>query len=127
MPGGTVLPRFIFNSDGEGLDQWLKRPNRVRNRKGTPRATAESPGTGWMPGHIEMQDTPPVMSDDEKAVEYAEGQRWHCEEIHCSNRFTMIIQKAVHRFAGSGLLGAFLIQRSTVRSEMSQLSIFSSP
>jgi hypothetical protein len=80
-----------------------------------------------MPGHIEMQDTPPVMSDDEKAVEYAEGQRWHCEEIHCSNRFTMIIQKAVHRFAGSGLLGAFLIQRSAVRSEMSQLSIFSSP
>jgi len=47
-----------------------------------------------MPGHIEMQDTPPVMSDDEKAVEYAEGQRWHCEEIHCSNRFTMIIQKS---------------------------------
>jgi hypothetical protein len=59
-----------------------------------------------MPGHIEMQDTPPVMSDDKKAVEYAEGQRWQCEEIHCSNRFTMVIQKSspsLHRFGTSRL------------------------
>ena len=38
-----------------------------------------------------------------------------------------LFRKAFHSFAGSGFLGAFLIQRSTVRSEMSKPSIFSSP
>src|ERR1017187_8172983 len=38
-----------------------------------------------------------------------------------------LVRNAAHRFAGSGFLGTFLIQRSTVRSETSKPSIFSSP
>jgi hypothetical protein len=38
-----------------------------------------------------------------------------------------LFRKASHRFAGSGLFGALLIQRMTVRSEMSKPSIFNSP
>jgi hypothetical protein len=38
-----------------------------------------------------------------------------------------LFRNAAHRFPGSGSLGAFLIQRNTVRSETSKPSIFSSP
>jgi hypothetical protein len=30
---------------------------------------------------INVQDAPPVMTDDEEAVEHAERNRWHSEEI----------------------------------------------
>jgi hypothetical protein len=80
-----------------------------------------------MPGHIEMQDTPPVMSDDEKAVEYAEGQRWHCEEIHRGNCFTRIAQKCHPSLSWLGTPRTLLIQRNTVRSEVSKPNIFNSP
>jgi hypothetical protein len=36
-------------------------------------------------------------------------------------------KKAAQRFASSGFLGAFRIQRETVRSDMSKPSILSSP
>lgn len=38
-----------------------------------------------------------------------------------------LLKNAVHRPTGSGFLGALRIQRKTVRSERSKLSIFSSP
>ena len=50
-------------------------------------------GAGQVLGHVVMQDSSPVMRDDEETVEDAEGERRHGEEIHCRNRFTMIIQK----------------------------------
>jgi hypothetical protein len=46
-----------------------------------------------MPGHVELQNTPPVVSDDKETIKDAKRERRHCEEIHCSNRFTMIFQK----------------------------------
>jgi hypothetical protein len=67
------------------------------------------------------------MGDDEEAVKHAEGKRRHREEVHCCNGLTMIAQKGSQRLAGSGLLGAFRIQRCTVRSERSNPSILSSP
>ena len=51
------------------------------------------PCAGRMPGHIEVQNPPPVMRNDEEAVENTEGQRRHGEEIHRGYRFTMIAQK----------------------------------
>jgi hypothetical protein len=31
---------------------------------------------------VEMQDTPAIMADDKEAVEHAEGDRGHGEEVH---------------------------------------------
>jgi len=44
-------------------------------------------------GHIAVQDAPPVMRNDEEAVENAEAQRRHGEEVHCGNRFAMVAQE----------------------------------
>ena len=42
---------------------------------------------------IEVQDTPTVVTDDEKAIERAEGDRRNREEVHGGNRFTVITEK----------------------------------
>src|SRR6266850_624720 len=42
---------------------------------------------------IEVQDTPTVVTDDEKAIERAEGDRRNSEEVHRGNRFTVITEK----------------------------------
>ncbi len=39
---------------------------------------------------VDVQDAPPIMTDDKEAVERAERNRWHSEEIHRRNRFPMI-------------------------------------
>ena len=43
--------------------------------------------------HIEMQDLPPVVADDEKAVQNTKRERWDGEEIHCSNGLAMISEE----------------------------------
>jgi len=45
-------------------------------------------------GHIAVQDAPPIMRDDEEAVQNAEAQRRHGEEVHRGNRFAMVVQKS---------------------------------
>jgi len=42
---------------------------------------------------IEVQDTPTVVTDDEKAIERAEGDRRNREEVHRGNRFPVITEK----------------------------------
>jgi hypothetical protein len=39
---------------------------------------------------IEMQDTPTIVTDEEKAIEHAEGDRRNSEEVHRGNRFPVI-------------------------------------
>src|SRR5579859_5822226 len=51
------------------------------------------PNTARVPRHVEVKNAPPVMCNDKEAVKNAEGQRRHCEEIHCRNRLTMVAQK----------------------------------
>ena len=68
--------------------------------------------------HIAVENSPPIMRNREEAIKHAEGERRYCEEVHRGDGFPMITQKG--RLAGSGSLGAFIIQRSTVRSEMSK-------
>ena len=60
------------------------------------------PGTGGMPRDVEMQDTPVVVADDEKAVEYTECDGRDREEVHCRNQFPVITQEGEPAF---GLLG----------------------
>src|ERR1700681_647782 len=42
---------------------------------------------------IEVQDTPTVVTDDEKTIERAEGDRRNSEEVHRGNRFAVITEK----------------------------------
>jgi hypothetical protein len=43
--------------------------------------------------HIEMQDLPPVVAEDEKAVQHTKRERWDGEEIHCSNGLAMVSEE----------------------------------
>src|SRR5580765_2398841 len=40
-----------------------------------------------------MQHLPPVVADDEKAVQNTKRERWDGEEIHCSNGFAMVSEE----------------------------------
>jgi hypothetical protein len=40
--------------------------------------------------NIEVKDAPTIVTDDEKAIEHAEGDRRNPEEVHRSNRFPVI-------------------------------------
>jgi hypothetical protein len=42
---------------------------------------------------IEVQDTPTIVTDDEKTIERAEGDRRNREEVHRGNRFPVITEK----------------------------------
>src|SRR5260221_7120761 len=42
---------------------------------------------------IEMQDAPPIVTDDEKTIERAEGDRRNSEEVHRGNCFSVITEK----------------------------------
>jgi hypothetical protein len=42
---------------------------------------------------IEMQDAPTIVTDDKKAIQYAEGDRRNSEEVHRGNRFPVIAEK----------------------------------
>src|SRR5712671_2358208 len=42
---------------------------------------------------IEVQDAPTIVTDDEEAIERAEGDRRNREEVHRGNRFPVITEK----------------------------------
>ena len=54
---------------------------------------------------IEVQDAPTIVTDDEKAIERAEGDRRNSEEVHRGNRFPVITEK------GKPALGRLRISR----------------
>jgi hypothetical protein len=80
-----------------------------------------------MLGDVEMQDLPAIVADDKEAVEDAEGDRGHGEEVHGRNRFPVIRKKPRQRWVGWGFLGTRFIQREMVLSEASKPSMSSSP
>jgi hypothetical protein len=45
-------------------------------------------------GNVAVQNPPPVMGDDEEAIEHAESQRRHGEEVHRGDRFSVVIQES---------------------------------
>jgi len=55
-----------------------------------------------MLGDVEMQDTPAIVADDKEAVEDAEADRGHCEEVHGRNRFPVIRKKCAPALVISG-------------------------
>ena len=46
-----------------------------------------------MLGNVDVQGSPPVMTDYEEAVEHAEGDRWDGEKVHRGDGFAMIAEK----------------------------------
>ena len=86
-----------------------------------------NPTARWMSTDIEVQDAATVVADDQKAVEHTEPESGDREEVHRCDRFAVITQKSQPRLAGSGSLGARLIQRETVVSDTAKPSIRSSP
>src|SRR5258706_9762769 len=42
---------------------------------------------------IEVQDAPTIVTDDEEAIEHAEGDRRNREEVHRGNRFPVVAEK----------------------------------
>ncbi len=42
---------------------------------------------------IEVQDATAIVTDDKKAIEHPERDRWHGEEVHRGNRFPVITEK----------------------------------
>jgi hypothetical protein len=42
---------------------------------------------------VNVQNAPTIVADDEEAIEHAEGNRWHSEEVHGRNPFPMVSNK----------------------------------
>ena len=57
--------------------------------KGFPQLL-HNPQARRMPCHVEMQDAPPIMADDEEAVEHPKREGWNGEEVHRRNGLSMI-------------------------------------
>ena len=58
-----------------------------------------------MPSDIEVQDASTVMDDDKEAIEHADRDRRDGEEIHGSNGFPVVAQKAQPPLAWFGISG----------------------
>ena len=50
----------------------------------------DGPQARRMAGNVDVQDAPPVVADDEEAVEHAEPDRRDGKEIHGRNRFPVV-------------------------------------
>src|SRR5580658_8968468 len=61
---------------GEGLSKLLRYPGRSR-----------------MQCNVPVKNTPPIMSNHEEAIQHAELERRHGEEIHRCNGFAMVAQE----------------------------------
>jgi hypothetical protein len=61
----------------------------------------DDPSARRMFRDVNVQDSPPIMTDDEEAVEHAERHRWHSGR----NRFPMVSKE------GQPVLGSVSISR----------------
>jgi hypothetical protein len=50
----------------------------------------DDPSASRMLRDVNVQDAPPIMTDNKEAVEDAKRNRWQSEEIHRCNRFPMV-------------------------------------
>jgi hypothetical protein len=58
-----------------------------------------------MSSDVEIQDTPPVMAKDEKAVEHTECDGGNRKEVHGRNHFPVITQESEPTFGSLGISG----------------------
>src|SRR5690348_9424297 len=93
MAAGISVPYFAFRS-------WIRNLGAPK-RKCLPQLL-DDPAACRMLGDVEMQDLPAIVADDKEAVEDAEGDRGHGEEVHGRNRFPVIRKKPRQRWVGFG-------------------------
>src|SRR5215469_13623566 len=79
-----------------------QKPRNRAKRKRLPQLL-HNPLARRMLADVAVQDTPPVMSDHEKAVQYAKPDGGNREEIHRSNHFLMVTQKGQPSFTWLGV------------------------
>ena len=58
-----------------------------------------------MPGDIEVDDAPTVVTDDEEAVQEVEGEGGNGEEVHGRDGFAMIMKKCPPTLGGFRISG----------------------
>src|SRR6266404_712143 len=104
----SILPR-TFERGADRIHS--QGSNRCRDFQSIPGITIkdDEPGSGFkwkcfsqllddpracrMLGDIEVQDAPTIVTDDEKAIERAKGDRRNREQVHRGNRFPVITEK----------------------------------
>src|SRR5215469_12060184 len=101
-------PSRILNPD-HGLEIWEPRQTE------TLLQLLDDPTAGGMLRDVEMHDAA-IVADGRDAVEHAEGDRGHGEEVHGRNRFS-VIRKKYAPALGWGSFGTRFIQREMVLSE----------
>jgi len=104
----TILPRTSeacsLRLNAEALhrvdDRAIELCAAIKNQVSRSRVVGErlaqllnNPGAGRLACHIAMQDSPPVMRNDEEAVQHSESECRHGKEIHRGNGSTMVAQK----------------------------------
>jgi len=135
--GNSVLPRALearsLGLDIEALDHvdhflievGTTIKDQISRRRIVGKCFAQllnDPGTRRMFGNVPMKDAPPVVRDDEEAVENAEGDRRHREEIHRGDGLTMIAEKCSPSFRRLWIPRCFLHppQHSSLRKIKAQ-------
>jgi hypothetical protein len=63
----------------------------------------DDPQAARMPGDVGVQDPPPIMADDEKAIEQTKGDRWDCEEVHRGDGLPMVSKEGEPTFGWLGI------------------------
>lgn len=53
----------------------------------------DDPWGGWVRSDVDVQDSATVMTDDEEAVQQAESDGWHSEEIHGCDGLVVISEE----------------------------------
>jgi hypothetical protein len=76
---------------------------------------------------VAVNDPTPVIGNHEETVQDTKVSVGTVKKSIAAITSRWLFRKAAQRFADTGLLGTFRIQRKTVLSEMSKLSIFNSP
>ena len=119
--GNTVLPRTSeagplgLNAEAlDGLDHLrIEAGTAIKDQIAWCRVVRERlaqllnhPGARRVLGHVAMQDAPPVMCNDEEAIEDSEGERRHGEEVHRRNRLAMVVQECHPPLCRFGISGS---------------------
>src|SRR5215831_17287125 len=100
----------IPTSLGEGFTQLLHHPLGCRVSR-----------------HIEVQDVPASMLDDEETMQQSERHRWYGEEVESNDHLAMFSRKANQLWLGSPRRWIRRRYRATVRSETTRPNFKSSP
>jgi hypothetical protein len=56
------------------------------------------PDAGWAARHIDMQDSPTIMGNDEEALKHSKRERRDREEVHRGNHFAVVPQEGQPTF-----------------------------